>query len=120
VHAERRAPRPAEQDDLVGVEAASEILRDLVAITRHALDREAGIDRSSRGPERSPGAGLIPLHDDEVLFPRKERGGETRDRRAGAAMQHEDDGVVAILPPDRDPLFRAADVDEHAFVDSVR
>ena len=120
VDAEDRPPRPAEQDDLVLAEPAPEPFGELDAVLRHPLDREIGRDGAPRGAESSAGAGLVPLHDREVALPRNECGRQPGDRRARAAVEHENDRVVAILAADRDPLRRAADLDEQSVVDAVR
>ena len=118
--AKKRAERMSDDDNLVFAKMLPQILGQFDAVLRHTIDGHRRCHGLAGLPERSARAPLVPLHDGEVPFP----GSEERERPgigdvAWAAVQEQNDGIVAIFAANRDPLLDSADGDVAAFVDAL-
>ncbi len=99
------------------MQIAAHIVGDLQPIVHHVIHTQLGRNRPARLGEGLAGAWLVPLHDDKVLLPGTRDEGTAR--RSGSPVDHEQDGVEAILAADGDPLVHSAHSDEPRFVDPV-
>jgi len=108
-----------DQDDPVLVQMRAQMLGQLDAILRHALQCHGRRQRVSGGAIRAAGASLVPLHDGEVLFP----GAPTRRHwpagASGPAVDEQEDRVIPILAADLNPLLDSADVDEPSLLHAL-
>src|ERR1700757_5047336 len=99
----------------------SQTLSDFDTVLRHALYRDGRRDRWSVPLQCSACAALIPLHDREMSLPSSEQGqGPGIGYVSGAAMQEEQDRVVAILAANGNPLFDPADAYETRLIHALR
>ena len=98
----------------------AEKLGEFEAIVRHALNRHRLSNGRSGLLQCLACAALVPLHDDEVLFPRREQFGLAQPGRARPAVQAKQHGAPAIPPAYLNPLVDSAYLEAAALVDSVR
>ncbi len=118
IEADDRAPRYAQEGDLVRMQVLAEVLCNLVAVAHNLFNGEIWIDAASCPAKSLACAGLIPLDDDEILFQlgwHKCAAG-----CPGTAVSHEQHWIGALLTTDGDPLLDAANRYKHRFVDTIR
>src|SRR3546814_9765513 len=111
-----------QHDELVLAKVRAHVFGDLARIVYGALDVQ-GIGHRVRvvGEEGLAGAALVVVDDGEVLLGRAlELPGRRHQRRRRPAVDEEDDGVVAVLAADVDPLADAADPLLAGFLDAGR
>src|SRR3546814_4634559 len=84
-------------------------------------DWSSDVCSSDLGEEGLAGAALVVVDDGEVLLERAlELPGRRHQRRCRPAVDEKDDGVVAVLAADVDPLVDAADPRLAGFLDAGR
>src|ERR1700730_19384217 len=97
------------QDNLVLVQMASQILRELDAILCHPFQCHGWRGRVAGLAIGPAGAALVPLHDGEGFLPGLPARRHRQGGAAGATVDEQENRVVSILASDLNPLLDAAD-----------
>jgi len=119
VHAEERAPRVAEQDDLFLAQPPAEVVRDRIAVVGELGDGHRAL-RLRRHVVGLPFAALVPHRQGVIAFPAAEGVGLSQHREAGAAIEQEQHRIGPVAPTDLHPLGDTVDLDVAGLVDSDR
>jgi hypothetical protein len=113
-----RAERVAEYDDARAGQPLLEILGELDAVARDAIQLKVRRVLSMT-TERAARAALIPLHDREGRLVWRKFGRERGERYPGAAVDVQQDGVGPVVASNRYPLLEPTDRDEACLFDAL-
>src|SRR5258708_16219829 len=108
-----------DQDNLVLVKMRSKIFGHFDAVLRHLRQGQGRRNRFAGSAKSAASATLVPLNDGEILFPWLPTGRHRNGRPAPAAVNKENDRIVAIFTSHLYPLVDAADFDVHCFLEAV-
>jgi hypothetical protein len=115
-HSRERAHRLGQQDHLVLAQVPAEELGDLDGVGDPAVEGHLAAAGLAVAAQGLAGPAVVPLDHREVLLPGPQGQGEDRVGPTWPAMQDKQHGIVAVLPPDLDPLVDPTDLDV-AFLD---